>query len=604
MLRYLFVFIILFLLAIEFPAFTSHGEEEKPFDYKRDITLPDGFVIERIAGPPLVRHPLHICLDDQGHAYVTEMAGINRNGKQLEQELPNSILRLIDSDQDGIFDQATTFADKMTFPSGVLWYRGAVYATSFPWLWKLKDTNGDGIADERTPLVGKFGSIGNGADLHGPQLGPDGWLYFCDGRNGHDVQLGDGSRLEGHASGLYRCKPDGTRLERIFAGGMDNPVEVAFSAAGEPFVCTNLILNSPRHDGVLLGIDGAVYPHDLKAVQQVPWTGQYLPIMGDLGWVAVSSIAQQQTQAWGDKYLAKYLVAEFNTHRIQVLQFTRQGASFSMQAEPFLDCRQPDFHPTQLVFAPDGSLLVVDTGGWFRNGCPTSRIEKPSVQGGIYRIRLQNQAQKGYAISKDQSVTREKLKQQIASENTTERLQALWALGKGLAEKEDAETQQLLREGLLDNDVDCVITAMRFAGQYRDVDAYDKVLIQLEHAHQAVRREAAATLARLRNTEAIPHLMQALGHADDPFLEHACIHALIQLKHRAAILEGLKHSSSRVQRGCLIALEQISKDILQWDHVAQLMQVHDARLQQACLAVMRIHPGWVHDLADYLDREL
>ena len=35
----------------------------------------------------------------------------------------------------------------------------------------------------------------------------------------------------------------------------------------------------------------------------------------------------------------------------------------------------------------DGSLLVIDTGGWFRIGCPTSQIAKPDVMGAIYRVR-------------------------------------------------------------------------------------------------------------------------------------------------------------------------------------------------------------------------
>ena len=34
-----------------------------------------------------------------------------------------------------------------------------------------------------------------------------------------------------------------------------------------------------------------------------------------------------------------------------------------------------------------GGLLVVDTGGWFRIGCPTSQVAKPEILGGIYRIR-------------------------------------------------------------------------------------------------------------------------------------------------------------------------------------------------------------------------
>ena len=35
----------------------------------------------------------------------------------------------------------------------------------------------------------------------------------------------------------------------------------------------------------------------------------------------------------------------------------------------------------------DGSLLVVDTGGWYKLCCPTSQLHKPDILGGIYRVR-------------------------------------------------------------------------------------------------------------------------------------------------------------------------------------------------------------------------
>ena len=37
----------------------------------------------------------------------------------------------------------------------------------------------------------------------------------------------------------------------------------------------------------------------------------------------------------------------------------------------------------------DGSLLVIDTGGWYKLCCPTSQpgLVKPDVRGAIYRIR-------------------------------------------------------------------------------------------------------------------------------------------------------------------------------------------------------------------------
>ena len=48
------------------------------------------------------------------------------------------------------------------------------------------------LATRRTELVSGFGFSGNGCDLHGPFLGPDGRLYWTDGRHGHKVRTRDG----------------------------------------------------------------------------------------------------------------------------------------------------------------------------------------------------------------------------------------------------------------------------------------------------------------------------------------------------------------------------------------------------------------------------
>lgn len=591
-------------------ASTAPAEPPGTFDLAKHVKLPPGFVIEKIAGPPLVKHPLHVTFDDKGRCYVTEMAGVNRNRQELEKELPNGIKRLTSSKNDGVYDQATQFADKMTFPGGILWHEGAIYTTSFPYLWKMIDKNDDGVADERIPLVGTFGSVGNAADMHGPQLGPDGWLYFCDGRNGHDVTLGDGTKLKGKASGLYRCKVDGSNLERVFAGGMDNPVEVAFTPAGEPMVCTNLILNSPRHDGILFGVEGAVYPHNVQVVKELKWTGQYLPIMGELGWVAVSSVVRKDENSWGMKYLNQYFTAEFNTHSIRVHSILRAGASFTMKSEPFLTCTHPDFHPTQLLNRPDGSMILVDTGGWFRNGCPTSQISKPEVLGGIYRIHFKEPEQPRNILGSASYVATNMGPKAAEADaiggimNAKKQMDEIWSLARALTNKADTETQSKIRARLMDSNLDVLILALRLVGQYHDNEAVETVAKLLEHEHPAVRREAATTLGRLKSADAVAPLANALESADDPFLEHALIYALIRIQQPAATAKGLMHSSSRVQRGVMLSLDQMGEDALNWDHVAPLLQTSDARLKQSALEVVAKRPLWINDLVDYVDREL
>src|SRR4051812_32376445 len=88
------------------------------------LHVPDGFVVEMVAGPPLVEHPMMACFDERGRLFVAEAAGLNLRADDLLKDPPNRIRLLEDTDGDGRFDKGTIFADRMTFPMGAQWYRG------------------------------------------------------------------------------------------------------------------------------------------------------------------------------------------------------------------------------------------------------------------------------------------------------------------------------------------------------------------------------------------------------------------------------------------------------------------------------------------------
>src|SRR5215467_10576009 len=68
------------------------------------LTVPDGFEVEQVAGPPLVDRPISASFDEQGRLYVTDSSGSNdKPDKQLE-EKPHRIVRLTDKDGDGRFE--------------------------------------------------------------------------------------------------------------------------------------------------------------------------------------------------------------------------------------------------------------------------------------------------------------------------------------------------------------------------------------------------------------------------------------------------------------------------------------------------------------------
>jgi glucose/arabinose dehydrogenase len=291
--------------------------------------VPPGFIVEKVAGPPLVEHPVMAGFDDRGRLFVAESAGLNLKAEQLLKELPDKIKLLEDTKGTGTFDKATVFADKMTFPMGARWYDGALYACSPPSLWKLEDTTGKGVADKRTELVTKFGFIGNAADIHGPFLGPDGRLYWTDGRHGHEIKR-DERVMKGKAARIFRCRPDGRDVEVVCGGGMDDPVGMAFTPEGEAFATVDIYIGQPRRiDAIIHCVDGGVFPYH-PVLQEFKRTGPLLPPVADLGWVAPSGMMRYRS---GGELHDNLFVALFNTHAVQRHILERSGATFQTKAE-------------------------------------------------------------------------------------------------------------------------------------------------------------------------------------------------------------------------------------------------------------------------------
>jgi len=356
-----------------------------------EVDLPEGFGIEVAAGMPLVRHPIMGCVDDRGRLFIGDAVGVNWNKAQLEGNPPNRVLMLEDVDGDGIFDQSTVFADQLVFPQGALWLGNSLYLCSAPGLWKLTDKDGNGVAEQRELLVGGFDHTGNAADVHGPWLHPNGRLYWCHGRKGHKVVNVSGKVVhEGLASGVWSCQPDGSEVAWHSLGAGDNPVQVDFTPNGDVIGVINLFGINPRQDTVMHWLYGGVYERvdQMKAIDGLPRTLDQMPVMHDFGHVAVSGATFWRKSGWGSPNKAmQYLVTHFNTGRVMRMELTPNGSSWKAEENEFLRINHPDVHPTEVLEDKDGSLLVLDTGGWFRNGCPSSLMAKNNVFGAVYRIR-------------------------------------------------------------------------------------------------------------------------------------------------------------------------------------------------------------------------
>lgn len=355
--------------------------------------LQEGYTLEVAAASPLVTHPIMGCLDDRGRLFVGDATGVNWNKKQLEENPPNRVLMLEDTDQDGAFDKSTLFADKMTFPQGACWLDGSLYVGSPPSIWKLTDTDNDGVADQREEIVTGFEYTGNAADIHGPFLHPNGRLYWCHGRKGHDVKQKDGTPVDASlACGIWSCKPDGSGVAWHSLGCGDNPVEVDFTRSGDIIGVQNLYYTQPRGDTLIHWLYGGVYERSdqLKAIAHLPRTLETMPVMYNFGHVAVSGCCfwRSYPTKHEEPRTENFMVTHFNTQRLVRMELTPSGSSYKAVENEFLKLHNPDIHLTDVMEDPrDGSLLLIDTGGWFRIGCPSSLMAKSDLLGAVYRIK-------------------------------------------------------------------------------------------------------------------------------------------------------------------------------------------------------------------------
>ncbi len=353
------------------------------------FTLPDGFEIELIAGPPLVNRPITAAFDEEGRLYVADSSGSNDPVKKQLAERPHRILRLEDTDGDGRFDRHTVFADKMMFPEGTMWLDGSLYVSAAPTIWKLTDTNGDGVADRREEWLTRT-LTGCANDLHGPYPGPDGWIYWCKGAFARQTyQLPGHEPTASSAAHIFRARRDGTGLEPVMTGGMDNPVDVVFTPGGERIFTTTFLVHPSegQRDGLIHAIYGGVYGKDHHVINGHPRTGDLMPPLVHLGPAAPCGLVRYESTAFGKDYCDNLFACCFNMRKITRHVLTPDGATFKAATTDFLVSNNLDFHPTDILEDADGSLIVVDTGGWYKLCCPTSQLWKPDILGGIYRIR-------------------------------------------------------------------------------------------------------------------------------------------------------------------------------------------------------------------------
>ena len=602
------------------------------------LSVAPGFSVERVAGPPLVNRPIVADFDDEGRLYVADSSGSNdKVDKQLE-ERPHRIVRLEDTDGDGQFDKSVVFADRMMFPEGAMWLDGSLYVAAPPSIWKLTDTDGDGVADRREEWFQGKTLTGCANDLHGPYLGPDGWIYWTKGAFAEQTYERPGKPpLVTRASHILRRRPGDPAIDIVMTGGMDNPVDVAFTNAGER-ILTSTFVEQPqlgRRDGIIHAIYGGLYGKVHAVIDGHKRTGDLMPILTQLGPAVPAGLTRYRSRAFGDDYRDNFFAAMFNMRKVTRHVLEPAGATFTIRDSDFLVSEDRDFHPTDVIEDADGSLLVIDTGAWYKLCCPTSQLAKPDVLGGIYRVRrtsaprVRDPRGLGLAwktmtpvgltplLKDDRPAVQSRAVRELGARTTgaipaladvlrsspsaDARRNAVWAL----ARIQGPEAREAGRVAIADADESVTHAAIHAAGLWRDAGAASALREALKSGRPQVQRAAAEALGRIGDAKAVPDLLAVAAAPLDRVLDHSVTYALIEINDPATTAAvGLQASASRSKRAALIALDQMDSRRLQADTVVSLLDSADPVLKDTAWWIAGHHPEWGDAVAAFFDAHL
>lgn len=207
---------------------------KSPQEAIESLEVVDGFRIEQVAAEPLVADPVAMAFDERGQLYVVEMCDYSEQDK----ERLGRIHVLTDDDGDGRFDRRRVFAENLSWPTAIACYDGGVFVGAAPDLLYLKDTDGDGVANEQKVVFTGFGRKNVQGLLNSFHWGLDHRIHGSTSTVGGGQITRPGSdappvELQGRD---FAFDPKTLEIEAKTGGGQHG---MSFNRWGDRFVCHN-----------------------------------------------------------------------------------------------------------------------------------------------------------------------------------------------------------------------------------------------------------------------------------------------------------------------------------------------------------------------------
>lgn len=200
----------------------------------KEFHVEPGFVCLPIATEPAVADPVAIAFDADGAMFVVEMRGYSED----EELNLGRIRRLVDADDDGVFETSSIFADGLSWPTAVTCYKGGILVAAAPDLIYFKDTNNDGQADVKTKWFTGFQRSNVQGLVNSLQWGIDNRIHGATSSSGASIvrsDINEAQPLELRGRD-FAIDP---RRRTVFATSGGGQHGMSFNRWGEKFVCQN-----------------------------------------------------------------------------------------------------------------------------------------------------------------------------------------------------------------------------------------------------------------------------------------------------------------------------------------------------------------------------